>query len=92
LFDIHRSILANKPLFWRWIKKRYPPCPPVRSTTSPQPELAASSPSCSARWRLGQPPSAAAGLADLGDHLLRDIGVTRQEARRECAKRFWRGD
>ena len=31
-------------------------------------------------------------LADLDDHLLRDIGVTRQEARRECAKRFWRGD
>ena len=31
-------------------------------------------------------------LADLDDHLLRDIGLTRQEARRECAKRFWRGD
>ena len=30
-------------------------------------------------------------LADLDDRLLRDIGVTRQEARRECAKQFWRG-
>jgi uncharacterized protein YjiS (DUF1127 family) len=30
-------------------------------------------------------------LADLDEHLLRDIGVTRQEARRECEKRFWRG-
>ena len=30
-------------------------------------------------------------LAELDDHLLRDIGVTRQEACRECAKWFWRG-
>ena len=30
-------------------------------------------------------------LAELDDRLLRDIGVTRPEARRECAKWFWRG-
>lgn len=29
-------------------------------------------------------------LADLDDHLLRDIGVTRAQARRECEKPFWR--
>ena len=28
-------------------------------------------------------------LADLDDHLLRDIGRSRQEARRETAKWFW---
>jgi len=29
-------------------------------------------------------------LGDLDDRLLGDIGLTREEARRECAKRFWR--
>ena len=29
-------------------------------------------------------------LADLDDHMLRDIGVTRVEAARECRKPFWR--
>ena len=29
-------------------------------------------------------------LAELDDHMLRDIGVTRVEALRECAKPFWR--
>lgn len=29
-------------------------------------------------------------LAELDDYLLRDIGVTRAEARRECAKPFWK--
>jgi uncharacterized protein YjiS (DUF1127 family) len=29
-------------------------------------------------------------LAELNDHLLRDIGVTRHEALREAAKPFWR--
>ena len=29
-------------------------------------------------------------LAELDDALLRDIGVTRAEARAECAKPFWR--
>lgn len=28
-------------------------------------------------------------LAHLDDRLLRDIGLTRQQARRECAKWFW---
>ena len=28
-------------------------------------------------------------LMALGDHLLEDIGVTRQEAQREAAKPFW---
>jgi uncharacterized protein YjiS (DUF1127 family) len=31
-----------------------------------------------------------ADLAELDDHLLADIGVTPQEARRECARPFWR--
>ena len=31
-----------------------------------------------------------AALADLDDHMLRDIGVTRVEAARECDKPFWR--
>jgi uncharacterized protein YjiS (DUF1127 family) len=29
-------------------------------------------------------------LADLDDRLLRDIGLTREEARRECANPFWK--
>jgi uncharacterized protein YjiS (DUF1127 family) len=29
-------------------------------------------------------------LAELDDHLLADIGRTRAEARRECARPFWR--
>jgi uncharacterized protein YjiS (DUF1127 family) len=29
-------------------------------------------------------------LAELDDHMLRDIGVTRVEAARECRKPFWR--
>jgi uncharacterized protein YjiS (DUF1127 family) len=29
-------------------------------------------------------------LAELDDHLLADIGVTREEVRRECAVPFWR--
>jgi uncharacterized protein YjiS (DUF1127 family) len=29
-------------------------------------------------------------LAQLEDHLLRDIGLTRGEARRECANPFWK--
>jgi uncharacterized protein YjiS (DUF1127 family) len=29
-------------------------------------------------------------LAELDGHLLADIGVTPQEARRECASPFWR--
>jgi uncharacterized protein YjiS (DUF1127 family) len=29
------------------------------------------------------------GLTELDDHLLKDIGVSRQEAMRECAKWFW---
>lgn len=29
-------------------------------------------------------------LAELNDHLLRDIGVSREEALREAAKWFWR--
>jgi uncharacterized protein YjiS (DUF1127 family) len=29
-------------------------------------------------------------LAQLDAHLLRDIGIEAQEARRECAKPFWR--
>jgi uncharacterized protein YjiS (DUF1127 family) len=28
-------------------------------------------------------------LAQLGPHLLRDIGLTRDEAMQECAKPFW---
>lgn len=28
-------------------------------------------------------------LAQLDDHMLRDIGLDPQEARRECAKPFW---
>lgn len=28
-------------------------------------------------------------LATLGDHMLRDIGLDREMARRECAKPFW---
>lgn len=30
-------------------------------------------------------------LADLDDRLLRDIGITRSEAKREAAKPFWYG-
>ena len=29
-------------------------------------------------------------LAELDDRLLRDIGLTRDEARRECASPFWK--
>jgi uncharacterized protein YjiS (DUF1127 family) len=29
-------------------------------------------------------------LSELDDHMLRDIGVTRVEAARECEKPFWR--
>jgi uncharacterized protein YjiS (DUF1127 family) len=29
-------------------------------------------------------------LAELDDRLLRDIGLTRDEARRECANPFWK--
>ena len=29
-------------------------------------------------------------LASLEDHMLRDIGITRAEATRECEKPFWR--
>jgi uncharacterized protein YjiS (DUF1127 family) len=29
-------------------------------------------------------------LAGLGDHMLRDIGITRVEVARECEKPFWR--
>lgn len=28
-------------------------------------------------------------LAEIDDHQLRDLGLTRQEVRRECAKSFW---
>lgn len=29
-------------------------------------------------------------LAEIDDHLLRDLGLTPQDVRRECAKSFWR--
>jgi uncharacterized protein YjiS (DUF1127 family) len=29
-------------------------------------------------------------LAELEDHQLRDIGLTRNDLRRECSKPFWR--
>lgn len=29
-------------------------------------------------------------LAAIDDHLLRDLGLTPQDVRRECAKSFWR--
>jgi len=28
-------------------------------------------------------------LAEVDDHLLRDLGLTREDVRRECAKSFW---
>ena len=28
-------------------------------------------------------------LAEIDDHLLRDLGLTPQDVRRECAKSFW---
>ncbi|MCV3206710.1 DUF1127 domain-containing protein [Mesorhizobium sp. YC-39] len=28
-------------------------------------------------------------LAEIDDHLLRDLGLTREDVRRECAKSFW---
>ena len=28
-------------------------------------------------------------LAEIDDHLLRDLGLTRRDVRRECAKSFW---
>jgi uncharacterized protein YjiS (DUF1127 family) len=36
------------------------------------------------RWRQRR------ALAALDDHLLRDLGITREEAERESAKPFWR--
>lgn len=39
---------------------------------------------CIARRRQRQ------DLSELDDHLLEDIGVTRDAATRECAKPFWR--
>jgi uncharacterized protein YjiS (DUF1127 family) len=29
-------------------------------------------------------------LAEIDDAMLRDLGLTREEVRRECAKSFWR--
>lgn len=29
-------------------------------------------------------------LAEIDDHLLRDLGLTPEDVRRECAKSFWR--
>lgn len=29
-------------------------------------------------------------LAEIDDRLLRDLGLTREDVRRECAKSFWR--
>ncbi|WP_421915210.1 DUF1127 domain-containing protein [Mesorhizobium sp.] len=29
-------------------------------------------------------------LSEVDDHLLRDLGLTPQDVRRECAKSFWR--
>jgi uncharacterized protein YjiS (DUF1127 family) len=28
-------------------------------------------------------------LAEIDEHLLRDLGLTREDVRRECAKTFW---
>ncbi|WP_192258674.1 DUF1127 domain-containing protein [Mesorhizobium caraganae] len=28
-------------------------------------------------------------LAEIDDHMLRDLGLTRRDVRRECAKTFW---
>ncbi|MER8529542.1 DUF1127 domain-containing protein [Mesorhizobium sp. M0814] len=28
-------------------------------------------------------------LAEIDDHLLRDLGLTPEDVRRECAKSFW---
>lgn len=38
---------------------------------------------CASRWRQRR------ALADLPDHLLRDIGVTREQATREASRPFW---
>ena len=38
---------------------------------------------CVARWRQRR------DLADLDEHLLRDIGVTREQATREASRPFW---
>ena len=38
---------------------------------------------CVSRWRQRRV------LADLPDHLLRDIGVTRNQAAREASRPFW---
>lgn len=38
---------------------------------------------CASRWRQRR------DLADLDDYLLRDIGVTREQARREAGRPFW---
>ncbi|HET9536212.1 MAG: DUF1127 domain-containing protein [Mesorhizobium sp.] len=40
------------------------------------------------RWRARQ--IQRSKLASLDDHMLRDIGLTRLDRRRECAKPFWR--
>lgn len=29
-------------------------------------------------------------LAEIDDHMLHDLGLTREDVRRECAKSFWR--
>lgn len=36
------------------------------------------------RWQQRQ------NLAELDDHILRDIGISPREVERECAKPFWR--
>ena len=45
-------------------------------------------------WRLltcwGRRHRQRVDLAELDDHLLADIGKTREEIRRECARPFWR--
>ena len=43
------------------------------------------------RWRERSRQRAALGeLAELNDHLLNDIGISQDDARREAAKPFWR--
>lgn len=38
---------------------------------------------CAARWRQRR------DLAELDDRLLRDVGITRDQARRESSRPFW---